>query len=97
MTARVILLASAVNVAIGFLPSLVGEAAVVQSVIDADQAAADGYLAGIKQAPELADITTETRIVFGPVASAILAVAESSQADKKERVPFTCLALHSGR
>jgi nucleotide-binding universal stress UspA family protein len=76
-----VVLVRAVNVAIGFLSSLVGEAPVVQSVIDADQAAADEYLAGIKQAPELAGITTETRIVFGPVGSAILASAESAQAD----------------
>jgi nucleotide-binding universal stress UspA family protein len=76
-----VVLVRAVNVAIGFWPSLAGEAAVVQSVLDADQAVADEYLAGIKQAPELADITTETRIVFGPVASAILAVAASAQAD----------------
>jgi nucleotide-binding universal stress UspA family protein len=34
-----VVLARAVNVAIGFLPSLVGEAAVVQSALDADQAA----------------------------------------------------------
>ncbi len=76
-----VVLARAVNVAIGFLPSLVGEATVVQSVLDAGQAAAEEYLAGIKQAPELVDITTETRILFGPVGSAILASAESSQAD----------------
>src|SRR6266567_1266326 len=76
-----VVLVRAVNVAIGFLPSLAGEAPVVQSVLDADQAAAEAYLAGFKQAPELADITTETRILFGPVGSAILAVAESAQAD----------------
>ncbi len=76
-----VVLVRAVNVAFGFLPSLVGEAPVVQSVLDADQAAAEEYLAGIKQVPELADIITETRIVFGPVASAILAGAESAQAD----------------
>ena len=34
-----VVLVRAVNVAIGFLPSLVGEAAVVQSALDADQAA----------------------------------------------------------
>jgi nucleotide-binding universal stress UspA family protein len=71
----------AVNVAIGFLPSLAGEATLVQSVLDAGRVAAEEYLAGIKQAPELVDITTETRILFGPVGSAILAIAESSQAD----------------
>jgi nucleotide-binding universal stress UspA family protein len=76
-----VILVHAVNAAIGFLTSLVGEAAVVQSVLDADQAAAEAYLAGIKQAPELAGITTETRVLFGPASSAILAVVESSQAD----------------
>jgi nucleotide-binding universal stress UspA family protein len=76
-----VILVHAVNAAIGFLTSLVGEAAVVQSVLDADQAAAEAYLAGIKQAPELAGITTETRVLFGQASSAILAVAESSQAD----------------
>ena len=77
----VVILVRAVNVAIGFLSSLVGEAPVVQSALEADQAAAEAYLAGIKQVPELAGITTETRVVSGPVGSAILAVAESSQAD----------------
>jgi len=76
-----VILVHAVNVAIGFWPSLAGEATSVQSAFEADQAAAEEYLAAIKQAPELAGITTETRVLSGPVSEAILAVAESSQAD----------------
>ncbi len=76
-----VVLVRAVNVASGFLPSLAGEATLVQSALDAGQAAVDEYLAGIKQAPELAGIATETTILLGPASSAILAVAESSQAD----------------
>jgi len=76
-----VVLVRAANVAIGFWPSLAGEAPVVHSVLDADQAAAEEYLAGIKQSPELEGITTETRILFGPASPAILAAAESSQAD----------------
>jgi nucleotide-binding universal stress UspA family protein len=77
----IVILVHAVNAAIEFWPSLAGEATSDQSVLDADQAAAEEYLAAIKQAPELASITTETRILFGPVGPAILAAAESSQAD----------------
>jgi len=76
-----VILVRVVNVAIGFLSSLAGEAPVVQSVLDADQVVAEAYLAGIKQTPELADIATETRTLSGPVGPAILAVAKSSQAD----------------
>jgi nucleotide-binding universal stress UspA family protein len=76
-----VILVRAVNVVIGFWPSLAGDATGVPSALEADQAAADEYLAAIKQAPELAAITTETRIVSGPVGEAILAVAESSQAN----------------
>jgi nucleotide-binding universal stress UspA family protein len=76
-----VVLVRAVNVAFGVLPSLVGEAPVVQSVLDADQAAAEEYLAAIKQAPELAGITTDTTVVSGPVGEVILAAAASSQAD----------------
>jgi len=76
-----VVLVRAVNVAIGFWPSLAGEAPGVHSALDANQAVADEYLARIKQVPELADITTETRIVFGPASPAILAAAASAQAD----------------
>jgi nucleotide-binding universal stress UspA family protein len=76
-----VVLVRAVNVAIGIWPSLAGDATGVPSALEADQAAAEAYLAAIKQAPELAGITTETRIVSGPVGEAILAVAESSQVD----------------
>jgi len=76
-----VVLVRAANVATAFWPSIATEAPVVHSALDADQAAADEYLAGIKQAPELAGITTETRILFGPASPAILAAAESSQAD----------------
>src|SRR5260370_8445052 len=61
-----VVLVRAVNVAFGFLPSLVGEAPVVQSVLAADQAAADAYPAGIKQVPEPADITTTTTLTLRP-------------------------------
>ena len=76
-----VILVRAVNIAIGIWPSLAGYATDVPSALDAGQAAADEYLAGIKQAPELAGIPTETRTLSGPVGEAILAVAESSQAD----------------
>jgi len=76
-----VILVRVVNAAIEFWPSLVGEPALLQSVVDEDQAAADEYLSGIKGTSELAGIPLETQIVFGEVGSAILAVAESSQAD----------------
>jgi nucleotide-binding universal stress UspA family protein len=76
-----IILVRAVNVASGIWPSLAGYATDVPSALDAGQAAADEYLAAIKQASELAGIPTETRTVSGPVSEAILAVADSSQAD----------------
>jgi len=76
-----VVLVRAVNAAIEFWPSFVGETTVVQSMLDADQVAADEYLASIKQSPELVGIVTETRTLFGPASSAILAIAESSEAD----------------
>jgi hypothetical protein len=53
------------NAAIEFWPSLAGEPTLLKSVVDADQAAADEYLSGIKRASELAGIPLETQIVFG--------------------------------
>jgi nucleotide-binding universal stress UspA family protein len=76
-----VILVRVVNAASEFWPSLAGEPTLLKSVVDADQAAADEYLSGIKRASELAGIPLETQIVFGGAGSAILAVAESAQAD----------------
>jgi len=76
-----VILVRAVTGATGFLSALVGEAPVVHSVLDAEQAAAAAYLAGIKQAPELVGIATDPRVVSGPVAEVILAAAAAWQAD----------------
>jgi len=52
-----------------------------QTIVDTDLADTKKYLAGITTTPALDGIPTETVVLFGPPAAAILSVANSSHAD----------------
>jgi nucleotide-binding universal stress UspA family protein len=70
-----------VSTSIEFWPSLVPQPALAQVAIDADIASAEEYLAAITQSTNLANIQTETAVLFGPTAPTILTVACSYHAD----------------
>ena len=76
-----VVLVRAVSLPIECWPALVPEPRLAQTGVDADQASAEQYLAGVTRAPELDDVPTETVVLFGPPASTILAAAHSSHAD----------------
>ena len=76
-----VVLLRAVSMHIEFWPSLVPEPRLGQTVVDADLADTEKYLAGITTTPVLDGIPTEKVALFGPPASTILSVAHSSHAD----------------
>ena len=76
-----VVLLRAVSMPIEFWHSLVPEPGLAQTVVDADLANTEKYLAGIATSPALDGVPTETVALFGPPASTILSVAHSSHAD----------------
>jgi nucleotide-binding universal stress UspA family protein len=52
-----------------------------QTIVDAESAEAEGYLAGLTASTELQEIPTETVVQIGPTASTLLATAYSYDAD----------------
>ena len=62
-------------------PYLVPQPTLAQAATNADLAEAEQYLAGIATSTDLDGIPTETAVLFGPAAPAILAVAHSFHAD----------------
>src|SRR6266568_8068022 len=62
-------------------PYLVPQPTLAQAASNADLAEAEQYLAGIATSTDLDGIPTETAVLFGPAAPAILAVAHSFHAD----------------
>ena len=70
-----------VSAAVDFWPSVAGNPALAQEVVDSELAAAVAYLAAIKDSPEFNGITTETIAVFGQAASTILEVTHSQKVD----------------
>src|SRR5713226_1183473 len=76
-----VVLLRAVHTPVEFWPSLVSEPKMAQTIVDTDLADTKKYLAGITTTPALDGIPTETVVLFGPPAAAILSVANSSHAD----------------
>jgi nucleotide-binding universal stress UspA family protein len=76
-----VVLLRAVIMHIEFWHSLVPEPRLGQTVVDADLADTEKYLASITTTPALDGVPTETVVLFGPPASTILSVAHSSHAD----------------
>lgn len=76
-----IILVRVVTTSVEFWPSLVPQPALAQVAIDADIASAEEYLEAITQSTSLANIQTETVVLFGPTAPTILTVARSYHAD----------------
>jgi nucleotide-binding universal stress UspA family protein len=76
-----LILLRVVNAALEFWPSLVSEPTMTQSIIDANLAEAQRYLADMTSSVELDGITREQVVLFGPTGPAILSVAHSYHAD----------------
>ncbi|MFL5701952.1 MAG: universal stress protein [Ktedonobacteraceae bacterium] len=76
-----IILVRVVTTSVEFWPSPVPQPALAQVAIDADIASAVEYLEAITQSTSLANIQTETVVLFGPTAPTILTVARSYHAD----------------
>lgn len=76
-----IILVRVVTTSVEFWPSPVPQPALAQVAIDADIASAEEYLEAITQSTSLANIQTETVVLFGPTAPTILTVARSYHAD----------------
>jgi nucleotide-binding universal stress UspA family protein len=76
-----IILVRVVTTSVEFWPSPVPQPALAQIAIDADIASAEEYLEAITQSTSLANIQTETVVLFGPTAPTILTVARSYHAD----------------
>ena len=66
-----IILVRVVTTSVEFWPSLVPQPALAQVAIDADIASAQEYLETIIQSTSLANIKTETVVLFGPTAPTI--------------------------
>lgn len=62
-------------------PALAPQPTLTQTIVDADSAEAERYLAGLTVSSDLREIPTETTVQFGPTASTILSTAYSYNAD----------------